>query len=145
MNIEVRYSSSSLLPKFGFRIRSNRIQKNMKQENVTREVRAKQFSLSDSDSGIRNLWGRCGPGSNTAEGFSIPYGMETLGFSLEPDEACGSLLPWDYQRQLEIRSKQMDCENTPSSRSPPRLESVVCPNTVTNRPGWPQSLRLSRE
>lgn len=39
---------------------------------------------------------------------------ETLGFSLESDDACGSLLPRDYQRQLEIRSKQMDCENTPS-------------------------------
>lgn len=41
---------------------------------------------------------------------------ETLGFSLKRGDACGSLLPRDYQRQLEIRSKQMDCENTlPSS------------------------------
>lgn len=51
---------------------------------------------------------------------SLPWrDRETLGFSLESDDACGSLLPRDYQRQLEIRSKQMDCENTlsPSSLS----------------------------
>lgn len=75
---------------------------------------------------------------------------ETLGFSLESDDACGSLLPRDYQRQLEIRSKQMDCENNslpPSlflslsryylrvSRSTTgnHLESVVCSKTVRNR------------
>lgn len=44
--------------------------------------------------------------------------IETLGFSLETDDACGSLRVRDYERQLEIRSKQMDCENT-SSLSPP--------------------------
>lgn len=38
--------------------------------------------------------------------------IETLGFSLETDDACGSLRVRDYERQLEIRSKQMDCENT---------------------------------
>lgn len=87
---------------------------------------------------------------------SLPWrDRETLGFSLESDDACGSLLPRDYQRQLEIRSKQMDCENTlslppspsslslvitseslaHSSRSTTRnhLESVVCSKTVTNR------------
>lgn len=40
--------------------------------------------------------------------------IETLGFSLETDDACGSLRERDYERQLEIRSKQMDCENTSS-------------------------------
>lgn len=40
--------------------------------------------------------------------------IETLGFSLETDDACGSLRVRDYERQLEIRSKQMDCENTSS-------------------------------
>ena len=38
--------------------------------------------------------------------------IEMLGFSLETDDACGSLRVRDYERQLEIRSKQMDCENT---------------------------------
>lgn len=73
---------------------------------------------------------------------------ETLGFSLKRGDACGSLLPRDYQRQLEIRSKQMDCENTlpsscyylvslssrtftPGAYSINRLRG----KTVTNRPG----------
>jgi len=44
--------------------------------------------------------------------------IETLGFSLETDDACGSLRMRDYGRQLEIRSKQMDCENTLSLSLP---------------------------
>lgn len=47
--------------------------------------------------------------------------IETLGFSLETDDACGSLRVRDYERQLEIRSKQMDCENTSPSPHPPHL------------------------
>lgn len=52
--------------------------------------------------------------------------IETLGFSLETDDACGSLRVRDYERQLEIRSKQMDCENT-SSLSPLSPLSVPPP------------------
>lgn len=47
--------------------------------------------------------------------------IETLGFSLETDDACGSLRVRDYERQLEIRSKQMDCENTSLLSLPPFL------------------------
>lgn len=54
--------------------------------------------------------------------------IETLGFSLETDDACGSLRVRDYERQLEIRSKQMDCENTSSlslSISTPPLSTFL--------------------
>lgn len=56
------------------------------------------------------------------KGASREKRIETLGFSLETDDACGSLRVRDYERQLEIRSKQMDCENTSFlSLSPPSL------------------------
>lgn len=60
--------------------------------------------------------GRCGRGTRRRGLLDPEWAgmkrMETLGFSLETDDACGSLRVRDYERQLEIRSKQMDCENT---------------------------------
>lgn len=53
-----------------------------------------------------------GAGGLLDDGKDMNGRIETLGLPLEADDACGSLRERDYERQLEIRSKQMDCENT---------------------------------
>lgn len=77
------------------------------------ELRRAQCEISSLAAIVRvwSLWRRSG----VLGKVSLFHGKtETLGFSLESDDACGSLLPPDYQRQLEIRSKQMDCEDSPT-------------------------------